>query len=245
MPALALSVLVKYATALLVPMLVWHALAQSPGGIGARLRAVLPGAALAGAVTAAAYAPFWAGAATFATALGEADGKMITSTPFLLRALLEGVQDPVAAGATARWAARGAFLPLYLALLWQARRDFPTLVACAFTALFLYLVIAAPWFRPWYMLWPLALAALLPRTWFTAMLLALSFAASWPDLVEHYRIQWDWVAAGYWRLLAAPVAACFALPLLVWAAGLWRHETWTFNAGRRFARPAGTRKSAP
>ena len=227
-PLLALSVLVKYATALLGPLVLWYAWSQTPGTARDRLRALAPGLAAAVLLTVVCYAPFWAGRATFATGMGEANTKMITSTPLLLKAQLElstGLPDPAAA---ARALSRLLFLGLYLPLVWQARRDFTRLVTCSFTALFLYLV-ASVWFRPWYMLWPLTLAALLPGTWFTPLLLAISCCASFPDLVEQYGRNWRWLRADPGRTLAAPIVVAFLPPLLVWLAGLAAFRSWHFD----------------
>ena len=223
--------LVKYVTALLGPMLLWYAWQHTPGTPGERLRSLAPGLAAAVFLAVLCYAPFWEGRATFGTVTGEANAKMITSVPILLREKLAETMSSEDAARAAQQLARATFLVLYVPLLWQARRDFTGLVACGTNALFLYLVIATPWFRPWYFLWPLALAALLPGTWFTALFLTVSFFGSFPDLVEQYRYNVDWLAADFWRALAAPIAVQFGPPVAVWLAGLLRFRSWHFDAG--------------
>lgn len=238
-PLLALSVLVKFVTALLGPMFLLYAWTHTPGTARERLRALAPGLGLAALVVVASYLPFWEGRDTFSTLKNQVSGLMITSTPLLLQERLARGMAPDEATSRALLLTRLAFAALYLPLVWQARRDFGRLAACGVNALFLYLVIATAWFRPWYMLWPLALAALLPGTWYTTLFLAISFCCSFPDLVEQYRGNWDWLAAGYWRLLVAPIAVQFWVPVVVWLVGLTSFRSWHFDA------PAALRLSRP
>lgn len=235
-PALALSVLVKYVTALLGPMLLLYAWGHTEGTPRERVRALLPGLGLAGLVTVLCYAPFWAGLDTFKTVAGE-NRKVITSLSLLVQERLVTVMTPDDAASLARTITRAVFAALYLPLVWQARRDFPRLVACAANALFLYLVVASGWFRPWYLLWPLTLAALLPRTWFTVLFLALSFCACFPDLIEQYRNNMEFFAP-YFRAIAAPVMVTVWVPLTLWYFGLLYFRSWHFNAPRPVAREA-------
>ena len=245
-PALAASVLVKYATALLVPMFLWYAWSHAPGTVRERARALAPGLGAAVLLTVLCFVPFWEGAGTLAATVKHASSEeyMITSTPLLIKTRLDRVMGPDEATGAARRIAWLAFLALYVPLVWQARRDFTRLVTCSFNALFLYLLVASVWFRPWYMLWPLTLAALLPGTWFTPLLLATSFSCAFPDLVEHYRYHWHWLR-DYWRATAAPVVVAFIPPLLVWYLGLVKFESWHFDVRRRTRNTRGGEASRP
>ena len=90
----------------------------------------------------------------------------------------------------------------------------------------LYLFLAAGWFRPWYLLWPVTFAALRPRSWLTPMLLAITFAGSFPDLVEQYRVEWGRIPAAYIGLVAAPVVVAFVPPVVVWVTGIVHSRGW-------------------
>ena len=157
---------------------------------------------------------------------------MITSTPLLIQARLASILSPEEATYRARLLTRLLFVFLYVPLLWQSRHDFNRLVACSFNALFLYLLVPATWFRPWYLLWPLALAALLPGTWFSVLLVVISFSASFPDLVEQYRYHVPWLR-DHWRALAAPVMVVFWPSLLAWYFGLLKFRSWHFDTRRQ------------
>lgn len=233
--ALALSVLVKYVSALLAPPLLLYAWQHAGGDARARLRALAPAVGVAALVTVLVYAPFWQGWETFATVreqLGSAQF-LITSIPLLVQYRLLPLMSPEEAAATARTLTTAIFLVLYLPLVWQARRDPVRLVTSSATALFLYAVVAAGWFRPWYMLWTLPLMAALPGTWFTPLLLTVSFFTNLPDLVEQYGMHWRWLAADPWRAVSAPVLLAFWPALLVWYFGLLRFASWHFDAPRR------------
>ena len=192
--ALTLSVLVKFASALLGPALLLYIWTHAEGDRRTRAWLLVRAGAAAAVTVALAYAPFFDGLATF-EGVRYQTALTITSTPLLIElwlhwlALLDWA-DPVRAAEDARLFARLVFLAIYPALVWDSRRDFGRLVTLSFTILFLYLLVAASWYRPWYMLWPVTLAALRPRSWLTLTLLAATLFGSFPDLVEQYRGHW-------------------------------------------------------
>lgn len=238
-PALTAGVLVKFAPVLLGPPLLLFALWQSEGDLWQRVRGLVPAAVVSVALAVLVYAPFWAGTDTFAVPVDGSSNKMITSLPMLIQFRLETVAGMAndSATAMAKYLTRGLFLLLYLPLVWQARRDFTRLVGASATVLFLYLLIAAGWYRPWYVLWPLVLLALLTGSWYTVLFLALSFANAFPDLVEQYRMHWEWLAVDGWRAFAAPVVTQSWLPVLIWWLGLLLWKTWFFDTTGSAARP--------
>jgi hypothetical protein len=185
--ALALSALVKFATLLLIPVIVvwwWRRRDVMP------LRSILPWVAIAAATAVLAYLPYWDGAATFRTSLDEGS-YFALSAPAALRGALARVTSEATADLVAAWTGRLAFLALYglvLAWLWRALRPAagvpgataaaePLIVAgCA--VLTAYLLVAATYFAPWYVIWPLTLGVLVPwRRELLVPLLALSLGS--------------------------------------------------------------------
>jgi hypothetical protein len=228
--SLSLSVLVKYTTALLGPLLLLYIWTHAAGDRWERGLVIARALLIAYVVAVLAYAPFWAGMDTFA-ALSE-QSRMITSTPVLLEVWFNNLTDPETAARYARWLPGLAFVILYIPILWQSRRSFDHLVVHAFAVLFLYLLLAAAWYRPWYMLWPIAIAALRPRGWLGATLLAITFANSFPDIVEQFRQYWPWLGS-YTRAIAAPILIAFVPPLLVWLIGIASLKGWSLGARMR------------
>lgn len=233
-PSLIAAVMVKYIAALLGPLVLLYAWWQTPGTLWQRVRALAPGIVVAGLFTAMAYLPFWEGPRIFDEVRVHADGKIITSTLLLLETRLAAAVGPEEALPLARQITRLVFLALYLPLVWQCRRDFARLLACSFNAFFFYLLVAGGWFRPWYLLWPITVAALAPQSWLMVVALALAFAGSFPDLVEQYRLNIGWLR-DYWRATAAPVMLWVWPALLAWYYGLLRFRTWHFDVPGRIS----------
>ncbi len=229
--ALAVSALIKYVSLLMGPPLLLYLLYQAEGD--ARTRLVTAGQALGLAALAVAvvFAPLWEGLSTFDTVRAEA-GKMITSTPLLIGLLISGPPGDPETTDQVRTVLRVVFAGLFLALTWQARRSFDHLVMASFTILFLYLLVPTGWFRPWYMLWPVTLAALRPRSWLAPCMLAISFFGCFPDLIEQYRQYWTFLR-DYTKAVAAPIVVAFVPPVLVWLAGVVRFRGWMLDGVER------------
>jgi len=240
-PLLALSVLIKFTTALLGPPILLYAWFTLPGTPRARARALAPGLALGLVLTVAIYAPFWAGAETFHTVQRQTE-LMITSTPDLLRVQLTGRVGSGDPQEVARLVMIGTFLALAVPLTWQARRGLDYLLMTSFNLLFFYLVIASSWFRPWYLLWPAVLIALRPTRWGVALFVSITICNLLPDVIEMYRLEWgltpEWARA-------APVAMQFAVPLAVWVAGAISTRSLTLDARPLGDREPGAREVGP
>lgn len=166
--ALTASALVKFATLLLLPLVaVWWWRGGRPGfrqGAGRRpsLSRLAPWLAACVLLAVATYTPFWQGWHTFRTALDEG-GYFAVSGPAALRGALTRVFGLALAETVAAWTARALFLAAYAALLWRLPgRDAGALLAAAALALGAYLLFAATYFAPWYVLWPLSLAVMVP-----------------------------------------------------------------------------------
>lgn len=178
--AIAASALVKFATLLLVPAAVvwWWRSRKDDGGKSPFILPLWLAGSLVLAV--AAYAPYWQGLATVRGSLDEGT-YFAVSGPAALRGALVQVMSVPAAEALAAWAARLGFLALYAMLLrrlWTHRAGADDLLATGALALVAYLLVAANYFAPWYVLWPLTLAVMVPwRREVLAPALALSLGA--------------------------------------------------------------------
>lgn len=228
--ALACSALVKYVSLLLGFPLLLYLWQHAEGDPKTKLLVAGQALGLAALTVLVVFAPLWEGLSTFDTVREEAS-KIITSTPLLVGLLISGPPGDPDTIDEVRMVLRVAFVGIYLVLSWQARRSFDHLLVASFTILFLYLILPTGWFRPWYMLWPVTLAALRPRSWLAACLLTISFCCCFPDLIEQYRNNWSFLA-DYTRAVAAPIVVAFLPPALVWLAGVGWHRGWMLDAGR-------------
>lgn len=180
---LALSVLTKFITLLVIPaylVLLWW---QRPTG-----RRRLLAWAKAGAVGLGAFLLLWA---PFHEALRDPLFLVRSSAASqydnsLLELIYWGVRGPFAAVLPAgegdriasllvMTAGRLAFLGVFALLTWRAR-DTDAWIRAAFWILFAYLVIGTAWFWPWYVTWLVALAPIVGGRRATAV--TLTFSAS-------------------------------------------------------------------
>ena len=154
--------LVKFIPALLFPIVVVAALKEIPG-LKPRLRYLLITATGSALLVAAAYAPYWHG--------GDIMNVVRRTTLFTtsLPALLQIALDSLLPRGTSQQIAAGAAVVVVCAgLIWQVRAlwhsdsaDAP--LRAGLNILLIYLLTACLWFQPWYLIWPLGLAALLPN----------------------------------------------------------------------------------
>lgn len=169
MLAFTASALVKFATVLLVPAaLIWWW----------RRRAAMPWQELAPwalgcvALGVAVYLPYWQGFATFRTALDEGT-YFVVSGPAALKGALHRVLLPLdEAELLAAWSGRLTFLCAYVVIarvwlgggrageLWSNAVE--RLLVAGVLVLAAYLLLAATYFAPWYVIWPLTLVAIAP-----------------------------------------------------------------------------------
>ncbi len=158
--ALISGALFKYIPLLLMPvalLIAWRELSHWR----ARLRFLALTALIGGALSVAAFAPFWRGTATLS--IERRAHLFTTSLPAVIDMALIPAQGQETAGDQIALIAAGA--TMFFALLQAARawRDRSSLsfVRSAFYILMFYLLIACLWFQQWYALWPLGFAALL------------------------------------------------------------------------------------
>jgi hypothetical protein len=231
-PALALSVVVKFASLVLGPLVLVYVLRLPAAQRMPALLRLAAGGVLAVGLVIMIYFPFWVGPATLGALRAEAS-KSITSTPLLVELSITAPLFGAGGAGISRLLMRALFLVPYAVLLWRVRPPVQRFEAIAYHAVWLYILIATAWFRPWYLLWVVTLGALLPSGWFLALTLTISWCGMFPDIVEQYRNFMPLLRGDLLRLYAAPIVVAFALPLVVWLAGLVETRSWllTDDAG--------------
>jgi hypothetical protein len=223
LPALALSVLVKYTTALVVPVvLLW--LLRRPD---VPRRQVAIGALAAVLLTALLFAPMYQGLDTVA-ALRRPGMTFILSPGTLAHGALVSWVSDATATRLVQLVTGLLFILGYGLTLYRTRGGGPSLADRCFDVLLLYLLLASWWFWPWYLTW-LAPAAALSPGWRRPVAFAVMTAGAlftylywWPDPV--------WRSAAWYAAYAAITTGVFILPAAIWL--------WPSGApGRRRADP--------
>lgn len=227
-PALMFSALIKYVTLILGPLFLMYVLMMPAPERRKALPQLVLGGVIAAGFAIIVYVPFWDGRQTFHWTFAEGD-KSITSTALLIQLYVTQPLFHDFSGSISRLLARVAFLIPYGIVVFGTRPPMRRLQAACYQTMLLYVLIAAAWFRPWYLLWIVTLGALLPSGWFLALTLTLSFCGMFPDITEQYRNYIPWLTADAMRLYLAPIVVAFLAPVLVWAGGVVRFDSWDFN----------------
>jgi alpha-1,6-mannosyltransferase len=159
-PVLACSVMVKYISAVLLPVFVlWVLLRHGRRAITPMIAGLLGGLLVALIVT----LPFWAGPRTLAPLFGQEQDFIFSPASALIRQWGENIPStPLVVGV--KRALTALFAVLYIVAVLRLRRSPASLVRTCVEVLFLLLVLMTWWFWPWYVVWGLALAAILPSS---------------------------------------------------------------------------------
>ncbi|GAB4433532.1 MAG: hypothetical protein Kow0031_15160 [Anaerolineae bacterium] len=190
---LAASILVKFVTVLAAPFILLALVARQTGRAKRLAAIMLYGLLLVGLVAAALW-PYWPGWDNWAVL--EAGSQAGRSLPALLILALRDSLGTNAAFAVAGNLTQGLFGLIYLFLLWrsaaasrwqagqpQAEMGVSLAVWPTFYALFWYVLLAAPVFHAWYLLWFVPLASLLlpaPRPLRVAIVFSMTALAVIP-----------------------------------------------------------------
>ena len=159
-PVLAGSIMVKYVSLVLLPVFVlWILLRHGRQALVPLTEGLLGGLLVALIVT----LPFWVGPRTLAPLLGQQNHMIFSPASAFVGRWGEDIPNtPLVLGV--KRALTAAFLVLYAIALLRLRRSPSGLVRTCVEVMFLFLVLMTWWFCPWYVVWGLALASLLPMT---------------------------------------------------------------------------------
>jgi hypothetical protein len=191
--ALTAGALVKFIPILLVPV------ALAAGGQAlptwrARGKFVALTLLACAALVIAAYAPFWR-ADTDLLGLQRRAALFTTSLPTLAQVHLEawlGVTASQQFVGRAALVVTGVLIlvftllgvPLPLLGRWNRGDGQPqNFIKASAQIITYYLLFTCLWFQPWYTVWPLALAALLPEGAFSRLIVLLSYSALWKSII--------------------------------------------------------------
>jgi hypothetical protein len=168
--ALTFGGLIKFATFFFGPVVLAAALRRQPSW-RARWRLILIGGCVCLAFVLAAYVPFWAG---WTTMRNVSDRTALFTATWLAaaQARLKLVVPEQRAGEIVAWASLVLLLVGMTWAAWRAWRAPHDLARHLLWLVLWFLLICNPWFQPWYVIWPLALAALQP--WRTRAVVAVS-----------------------------------------------------------------------
>lgn len=212
------SVLVKYATIILLPLVALYGFSRQSPASRPRYVAVTGLSCLALAV--AGYLPFWTGIDTVSHLLGQ-DQRHLSS----LSSVVPGLIPALSVSAVATFG-RLLFVPVYVRCLWLATRDYESLLRGCFLAMFGLLALAVTNFESWYVVWPVILAAAVPRQAERLSMVLMAYGSVL--LASFFGYIWVWYGlSGQGFTIADTLSYLLAfVPSAVSLAVLGRSRTW-------------------
>ncbi len=221
---LALAALVKYTTGLLFPVLYLYQLASLPDW-RSRIRYLVVSGLLALVVVLALFAPFWDGPKTVNAVLYQ--NTLTVTTPVWLLNYFVSEQLPALASLNLPQKALFAiFGVIFVAQLVRLARSPGLWLAVAFEVVF-FSLYAVGKFYPWYAVWALALASLVPSRKRLAWLLPFTGAVLLWNFFMDYDARWMSTQAGaYLQLDALFRANLYVVGLVFVVPGLVRLYLW-------------------
>ncbi len=240
--ALLVGALIKYIPLLLLPIVLAIALRDLPNH-RTRVRFAIVTTVAAVTLIAAAYAPFWRGLDTLS--IERRANLLTTSLPSLIYFQLKSNISNDEAIKLVSLTAAGLTVAFSLAMAVRAWRDRSELsfARSAFYLLMFYLLLTCLWFQPWYAVWPLALAALLPPGHAARLAVLFGYTALSKELIFGPLLLWQRpLPPQMWReTLLGPLVMSMAWSYAIVA--LW--DTWRKRRRSRSVGALDRRELAP
>jgi hypothetical protein len=201
------SILVKYGTALLVPLCVIHCVNRLPAR-SQRVKYLALFLTASIVICVAAYWPLWQGTQTFSQTLAQ-NGRLTDSLASILIAYMPASQ--------ASLVGRLLIVPAFLYTLWLAAGTGRDLLLACFLATLLLMALAVNNVEPWYYVWPAILAACVPQAPFR--IAAISAALGAELYAGMFGFVWVWIgldsADGFTVVNLASYLATFLPPTTI------------------------------
>jgi alpha-1,6-mannosyltransferase len=215
-PALICSVLVKYVSLVLLPVFVLWVLLR----YGRRSLLPLANGLLAALILALVlFRPFWVGALTFAQLQVQQNQVIFSPASALIGNWGESLARTPAVVDVERGLTLLFALGYMLALL-RLRPSPAGLVRTSVETMFLVLVLATWWFWPWYIVWGLTLATLLPGSFHLRLFVLFSTTAMLLYISSAWRLAF-WNFTSPLPMSLGTALLVFLPPLLYIAMHLW------------------------
>lgn len=199
MVLLVASVMVKYGTAVLVPIFFVYALSRYRSQTQ-RVRYVLLAGGISLIVLVVGYAPFWGGPDTILNSFRLQSSRYFVSFASVASSLVGGSLTPDRAALLGRI----AFVPVYLYLIWLSTRSTVDFLRACFLSVFCFLLLANTNFLQWYAISAAVLGAAVPRVAerVTAFALSVGVEAFMPFITTYFWI-WNGVNADTYKTVSA------------------------------------------
>ncbi len=222
-PVATLSCLVKMPTVIVVPLFVvagWRALS----GKRSRLRVMALGLGLTVALVLLLHAPLWEGRAS----LGWLERQNMFTSSFATLAMLavrRWVEGAELVQSSVRYAALGLFGLFYVWQIVRLKRGMHSLLMSLYWTVFVFLSFAVLWWQPWYVVWLVALGAVIPSVGIARLTMLFSYTATWNYVVYIFLLMWFFPLMMWGNSMGVTLVAVsliFGAPLAYAGYLIWR-----------------------
>jgi hypothetical protein len=184
MTLISASVLIKFASLVLIPLFFIYSFRQQPTK-KARLQYTIKAILVFSSVIVDSFAFFWAGTLTFERSLSEIQGYLYSFSILLVDLFSGGIS--YTQGKLIGWA---IFAPCFLYALRLSSRDFSSMLKGCFLTMFTLLAFGSSFIQPWYFIWPFIFAILIPQISVSLACFLLLYGAGLAELVHAYIFPW-------------------------------------------------------
>jgi hypothetical protein len=231
-PVFVLSMLIKYTSAALGPLLAIRMLRSGRPALPlvARLIILVSGGLLAIIPIAAAYWPFWAGADTFGS-LQRQNEICVSSVGVLISFAASRGNIPPMPPLISQWTPMFVIAVVYIVAMLAIHRRPEAWLRAGFEITFVLLYLLCS-FEIWYLVWPLALVALLAPGLASWRMVVFCATAMLGTALFGYLWVWMMPAWGFWEihLLVVPVVLGPPTAMAAWEWGRWVFRwCWRFR----------------
>jgi len=199
------SVLIKYASLVIVPLFFIYSFMQQPTK-KERITYTFKATVVFLSITIDSFVLFWAGQQTFQRSFNQAQGYLYSFCVFLVD-ILSGnnisLVDNIFSGKHGYEYTRDIgwvlFGICFLYALWLSSRDFSSMLKGCFITMFTLLAFGTTFVQPWYFIWPFVFAILIPRLSVSLACFLMLYGATLAELVHAYIFAW--AGPGYGNIL--------------------------------------------
>jgi hypothetical protein len=181
---LTASALVKFSSLPLIPLFFIYSSIHQPT-IKKRIIYIIESILAFSGLILAIWGPFWAGPQTLQYLLTITQSRLYSFSIFLND--FSSNRISVGQTKTIGW---GLFEICYLYAMWLSSKNFLSLLKGCGITMFALLAFSATYIQPWYLIWPLVFAILIPQTSVSLAAIILSYGANLAEIGPAYIFAW-------------------------------------------------------
>jgi hypothetical protein len=184
MTLITASALIKFASIVLIPLFFIYSFSHQ-STLQKRILYIIDASIISLALIINSFAPFWIGPQTFGRFFEQIKNQRYSFSAFLYYSSSGSISSNQAN--MIGWTFFGA---CFLYSLWLSSKDFSSLLKGCCITMFAFLGLSATYNQVWYLIWPFALAVLVPQTWIGLATIFPLYVATVEQPIDGYIVGW-------------------------------------------------------